>query len=334
MDLGICLRNRMPVRTIMELARRAEDRGFHSVWITEGLGYKDVVTQMAAVATATQRIGIASGIIPLRTRTPLLLGNTFIALDELSGGRAILGVGSGHPGPLRDYHGIRIERPVAFMRDYLNVIRLLYERESFSYEGQTLSVAPYTRGFAPPSAHLPIYIAALNPRMLGLVGEIADGAIMNLVTTAYLIEAQGMVAEGARQVGRDPGEVTLASFVLCSLSTNEARALQVIQEMIAQYARDPFYDAMLRRAGFGEALDLMADPLAKGDIKQAGGLIPEEMASSLAAYGPRDQCLATLDRFAQAGLKLAVLHPQLPPNADPLEALSELIDAFAPQKAP
>ncbi len=120
MDLGICLRNRMPVRTIMALARHAEDRGFHSVWITEGLGYKDVVTQMAAVATATQRIGVASGIIPIRTRTPLLLGNTFIGLDELSSGRAILGVGSGHPGALRDYHGIQIERPVAYMRDYLS----------------------------------------------------------------------------------------------------------------------------------------------------------------------------------------------------------------------
>ncbi len=329
MDLGICLRNRMPVRTIMELARHAEDRGFHSVWITEGLGYKDVVTQMAAVATATKRIGIASGIIPIRTRTPLLLGNTFIALDELSGGRAILGVGSGHPGPLQDFHGIRIERPVAFMRDYLSVIRLLYERESFSYEGRTFNVAPYERGFAPPSPRLPIYIAALNPGMLGLAGELADGVIMNLVTPPYLAEAQGIIAERARRAGRDPGQIKLGSYVLCSLSDNETEALEVIRDMIAHYARDPFYEAMLRRAGFGDTLDEMADPLERGDLARAAAMIPEAMASALTMYGSKDRCQATLDGLAQAGLQLAVLHPQMPKGTDHLKAIGELIDAFA-----
>ena len=86
---------------------------------------------------------------------------------------------------------------------------------------------------------------------------------------------------------------------------------------------------MLRRAGFAEPLDRMAGHLAKGDIKGVGAMIPEDMASSLAMYGSRDRCRATLDALGEAGLQLAVLHPQFSEGTDPHTAISELIDAFA-----
>ena len=134
--VGVCLRSSLPVRTSVALARRAEDAGFHSVWVTEGTGAKDAVTQMAAIACGASRIQVASGIIPIWTRTPIMLGSTAVGLDELSDGRLILGLGFGHRPLLRSQIAIDMQSRPQWQKMPTATIcyrNIVYRRRAVAY---------------------------------------------------------------------------------------------------------------------------------------------------------------------------------------------------------
>ena len=264
--LGICLRNTLSIDNLVALSRRAEDSGFHSIWITEGTGSKDVISQMAAVATATDRILVGSGIIPIWMRTPIILGASFLGLDEISKGRAIMGLGSGHRNAMRDFHGIEIKRSVVHMRDYIAVAKLLFKENRFSYEGETVRIAGYRRTVTPYSDDIPVYIAALGPRMLRLAGECADGVLMNCMTPEHAARAVTTIHAAARDAGRDPKDVTVGSYIMTCMNDDEEKAYETVRIMAAAYARDAFYNAMLRQAGFGDVLDSISGEFEARDL--------------------------------------------------------------------
>jgi alkanesulfonate monooxygenase SsuD/methylene tetrahydromethanopterin reductase-like flavin-dependent oxidoreductase (luciferase family) len=330
--LGICLRNTLSIDSLVALARRAEERGYHSIWITEGTGSKDVISQMAAVAVATQRILIGSGIIPIWMRTPIILGASFLGLDELSKGRAIMGLGSGHPNAMRDFHGIEIKRSVPHMRDYVAIAKLLFKEKRFSYEGETARVTGYRRTVASYSDDIPIYIAALGPRMLRLAGECADGVLMNCMTPEHAAEAVKTVHAGSRAAGRDPLRVTIAAYIMTCMDDDEGRAFETVRTMVAAYSRDAFYNAMLRRAGFSDVLDSISAELEARDLKAAAARVPESMVDSMAVYGSEERCRSRLPAFIDAGIDLPVIHSMPIPGIDPWDEHAQLIDAFAPDR--
>jgi hypothetical protein len=140
-ELGIVLRTYLPIQAGIELAQEAERRGFHSVWTTESMDAKDAFTQMAAYAMKTQSIRIGSGIVPIYLRTPILTGMSALGLAELSGERAILGLGASHPFIVENGHGVKLERPLQRMREYVEIIRLMREKRQFSYHGQIFNAS-------------------------------------------------------------------------------------------------------------------------------------------------------------------------------------------------
>ncbi|MSQ26291.1 MAG: LLM class flavin-dependent oxidoreductase [Dehalococcoidia bacterium] len=330
MNLGIGLANILPVRDLVALSQHAERRGWHSVWITEGTGAKDVITQMSAVALATSRIRVASGIIPIWTRTPVMLGASFLGLDELSDGRAIMGLGAGHSWAIRDYHGIEPSRAVARMRDTVAIAKLLFRQPHFSYQGATARVINYRRTVTPARDDIPVYIAALGPQMLRLAGQCADGVIMNAMTPAHISRAAAIVRAAALAAGRDPSRIVIGAYLLTCVHHDPAVALRVCRRMIANYARDPYYAAMLRDSGFGATLDAMAPAFAAGDLSAAASLVPQHVVDALALYGPAESCRRRLQTFLDAGLDLPVIHAFHPRAPDPAAALRATIDALAP----
>ena len=334
MNLGIGLANILPVRDLVALSQHAERRGYHSVWITEATGAKDVITQMSAVALATTAIRVASGIIPIWTRTPIMLGASFLGLDELSDGRAIMGLGAGHPWAIRDFHGIEPTRAVARMRDTVAIAKLLFRQPHFSYDGPTARVVNYRRTVTPARDDIPVYLAALGPQMLRLAGQCADGVIMNAMTPAQIARAVATVRDAARAAGRDPSRIVIGAYVLTCVHDDPAVALRVCRRMIANYARDPYYAAMLRDSGFGDTLDALAPAYAAGDLSAAAALVPQHMAAALALYGPAADCRRRLQPFLAAGLDLPVIHAFHPRSPDPVSSLRATIDALAPSAPP
>ena len=333
--LGILLRSYLPIELALELSQEAERRGYHSVWVTEGMDAKDAFTQMTAHAMKTQRIRVGSGIVPIYSRTPVLTGMTMMGLEEISGGRAILGLGASHPFIVEGGHGLKLERPLARMKEYIEIVRRVAQEPEFSYHGEVFDIpryVAYSRAlFAPGPVHVPIFIAALRSRMLRLGGSTADGVLMNLATPDYLRRAGNIVREAARDAGRDPNSVTVASIVGASVSQDEAAAEGALRLAVARYPTlMPFYNRMLRESGFASEMDEIAMEVVQGDFEGSAWKVPDSLVRALGVYGSPEHCRQGLKPFEEAGADLLVLMPYVPEGADTGQAIGDLIQAFAP----
>ena len=334
-DIGIVLRTYLPIQQSMELAQEAERRGFHSVWVTEGMDSKDAFTQMTAYALKTQRIRMGSGIVPIYSRTPILTGMSMLALAELSGERAILGLGASHPYIVEKGHGRKLSKPLATMREYIEIIRRLTKEQKFSYEGKIFNIPLYdgsTRHyFESRPFHFPILVAALRSQMVRLGATVADGILMNMVTPQYLKQSVATAREASKAVGRDSKDVTFASLVGVAVSQDEEVAAESARNQVTQYPTlMPFYSNMLREIGFDKEMDAIAPDAAKGDVAAAAKKIPYEMVRSLAVFGSPERCRQDLKAYEDSGADLLVLMPYIPKGVDTAQAIADVIQTFAP----
>ena len=211
--LGVRLGNetQLSPADIQGLALVAEDLGYQEIWMTEGAG-RDSLTQLASIATATNRIVAGTGILPIYSRTPLITAMSAAGLAAVSGGRFILGLGVGNRPATENGHGVTFANPLDRLRETIYIVRRLLQGEEVTFHGKALKVTEVSLGDAAPKEKVPIYIAALGPRMLRLAGEIADGVLLSWAASSYLKEAIRQVREGAVSAGRDlpEGDSSLA----------------------------------------------------------------------------------------------------------------------------
>ena len=334
-EIGLLLRCSLPVQLSIELVQEAERQRFHSVWVTEGSDSKDAYTQMAAWAMKTQRIHIGSGITPVYTRTPVMSAMSMLALAELSGERAIMGLGTGHPLNVEEGHGLKIRSPLLYMREYTEVSRLVTRQRKFSYHGKVFNIPNYDGSprsqFEPHPFHIPIFLAALRTKMVRLAAELADGVLMNMTTPGYLRNARDIFREEAQAAGHDPDQMTFGAIVNASVSQDEGAAAEVIRDSVAQYPTlMPFYRRMLRETGFAAEMEAIGPELATGDVEGASRKIPETMLRSLGVFGTPQHAREALKPFEETGTDLIVLHPFAPKGADMGQSIADVIQAFAP----
>jgi alkanesulfonate monooxygenase SsuD/methylene tetrahydromethanopterin reductase-like flavin-dependent oxidoreductase (luciferase family) len=332
-ELGILLRTYLPIQQSIELVQEAERRGFHSVWVTESMDSKDAFTQMAAWAMKTERIHVGSGITPIYTRTPVMSGMTMLSLAELSGERAILGLGTGHPFGVEEGHGVKLDRPLASIREYTEIVRLVTQKREFSYHGEVFNIpgyAGYERShFETHPFRIPIFLAALRSGMVRLAGELADGVLMNLATPEYIRRAADIFRQEAQSAGRDLGQMTFASIVNASVSQDEGAAAETVRRSVAMYPTlMPFYRRMLRETGFADEMRAIAPEVATGDVEAATRKIPDSMLRSLGVFGSAQQAREGLKVFEETEADLLVLHPFVAEGADTGQAIADVIQAF------
>lgn len=330
----------------IDLAQEAERRGFHSVWVPEWSEARDAVTQMTAIALKTHRILVGSGVSPIYIRTPILAGMTLLGLHEFTGGRAILGLGASHSYVVEEAHGLKLERPLRHMREYIEIIRKMLWEQQFSYTGEVFQIPGFSSLLTPIRSHLPIYVAALRSRMLQLAGEVADGVLLSLAPAEYLAQATKIVAKGARAVGKDPADVTIGVVLPACVSINERAAVRATRLRIARYlAIMPFYTRMLRQAGFAADLEKLpplgrkAHEVSREEIDEIAEKLPGRMVDALAIWGSPEQCRQQVRAYQEAGAELLILTPIIAEGnwwgtADSHAAtelgLRHLLDAFTP----
>src|SRR5512139_58681 len=160
------------------LAREAEALGYDALWVPELTG-PDVFTTLAMYAAATSRVGLATGVIPIQTRTAPTLAMSFASLHAFSGGRAIAGLGVSSTIVVEQWHGAKYPPPLAATRDCVTIMRQIFTTGKCVYDGEVYSAKGFRLGFAIPSPPPTIFLAGLNPRMLRLAGAIADGVLLN-----------------------------------------------------------------------------------------------------------------------------------------------------------
>src|SRR6202165_2781867 len=165
-------------------AKAAERLGVESVWLTQLPYARDAALVLAAYANATQRIGFGTGVLPIYTRHPTAMVQMAASLDELSGGRFTLGMGISHKVTVESMWGLHLDSPVDAMREYLDIVRTSLRDGGCAIDGKHFSAHWAYSG--PRRAEMPVMISALNPRMLELAGEQADGVVLWMCSPAYI----------------------------------------------------------------------------------------------------------------------------------------------------
>jgi alkanesulfonate monooxygenase SsuD/methylene tetrahydromethanopterin reductase-like flavin-dependent oxidoreductase (luciferase family) len=240
---------------ITELAARAETLGFDRVWIieTNDRGAFSIATQ---IALATERIAVGTNVVSTFTRTPTLLAMETITLDELSGGRFVLGIGPGGTELVRDGHGLTFEKPLTRVSESLDIIRALVTGERLTYEGAIFDIKQDFRlRVGARTARPPVYISALNPKMLRLAGEKADGVILSHAPVEAVDAIRANVAEGAQRAGRSVDDVEICINLPLGVPLDEGIAN--LRKAVAWHLAAPTYDWLASHTPFAdEALEI------------------------------------------------------------------------------
>lgn len=298
----------MPLEEAVRFGAAAEEAGFDSVWHVEI--QREPFVPPAAIAARTKRIRLGNG-LAIWARSPVVAALTAADLDELSGGRFLFGIG-GPPAWNERYHGIRYERPVERMREYVEVIRGVWTAHggaSFSYEGERFRVDGFRRSVRQERERIPIFLGAVRPRMIRLAGTAADGVLFNVLTTPrYLREyALEPLAAGVRRAGRQPSDLEIASVVTMAVDRDGAQAREWARHHVAYYTVIPYMDAVLNLHGFQREAAAVREAAARGDAEGMMRAMSDEMVEAHAIAGTPDECRRKLSDFG--ALDLAVLFP-------------------------
>ncbi len=284
------------------LAREAEAAGFDAVWATEFHNH-DVYTWMTAMALATSRIGIGSGIAYAFARPPVLVAAAAADVDEVSDGRVLLGLGSGTQRMNESWYGLAFEKPAARMAEAVRVIRATWAAAGgprFRYEGKfwNLDIENYRRpNLRRPE--LPIYVAGVNRLMARAAGEVADGYIGHPLSSRRFMRevTHPAVLEGLKRSGRERTTMTLANYLICSMHEDREVARREAAHQIAFHATVYTYRSIFQLHGYGAQRETIRAAFAKGDVATMVSSVPEEMVDECAIAGTPDECRQQLKRY-------------------------------------
>ncbi len=270
-------------------AKAAEGLGYESVWVTQLPHARDAELVLAAYAHATQRIGFGTGILPIYTRHPTAMVQMAATLDELSGGRFTLGIGVSHKVTVESMWGMKLDSPVDAMREYLDIVRTSLRDGGCSIDGKYFSAHWAYSG--PRRAEMPIMISALNPRMLDLAGEKADGIVLWMCSPSYIRDlVVPAVTAGRHKAGKDLEGFEIVAAVPVCLTSDRAGGQAVFRQTVERYSNLPYYRKMMDASGF-------ASELAAGEVSAA-------MIDELAGIGDERQVRDVIRRYREAGVTL------------------------------
>lgn len=290
------------MQQMVELACEAERAGLDSIYLTEA--WRSGFVGLAAIAAATERVEIGPYILNAYARSVWITAMSAVDLDELSGGRLVLGVGSGNKHINEDWQGIPQDRPVKKMAEYVTLLRQAVSTrlgETLQWEG-ALHRMQWPPAVAPTRERIPVYLAALYPQMTAVAGRVADGLALGALLSADYIrsEMKPRFQRAAADAGRDPEQlgIYLAPFVSVHDDPEIAReAARLAICHLYSPLPHPYYDHVLREQGFAAAADACAEHVPAGRIERAAEAITDEVLDTVTICGTLDDCRAGLARF-------------------------------------
>jgi len=298
-----------PPQTIIELSKSAEDNGFSGVFITEA--GNDSLAYCIGVGAQTRSIKLGTAITNIYLRHPVLLANEAAAVQEFTGGRFILGLGTGHRegnGAL----GIEMGVPMEKMREVVGILRKAIDG------GRT---GPKV------TSKLPIYLAGVSRPMVKLAGEIADGVIFNFFPPARVKEALGEIAEGAKKAGRNVNEIEPTLFATAFISDDIEMARKPARTLLSRYGAMPYYGNMFAHAGFEREI---AGIRAAGiDAKAAIASVTDQMIDATLLVGPEARVRERLQELTAPGVGWAIVFIN-PVGEDRASAVKRALRALRP----
>src|SRR5215831_10863741 len=222
-------------KTVLRTAQLADDLGYDSIWIPEAWAYEQFQL-LTEIALHTKRLKLATGIANVFSRSPGLLAMSVATLDEISEGRAILGLGTSGKNVVENFHGVPYKKPLTHLRETIGILRTLWRGGRLSPELSTLFDARHFKlEMKPLRDDIPIYVASLQEQAIREVGRLADGWVPTFWPYKHLKDGTALLAEGAANGGRDPRKIDVAPFVAVIPFDDVGAARSMIKPLVAFY---------------------------------------------------------------------------------------------------
>lgn len=279
MRLGIEFVPNMPIRDLVDYAVLAEQNGIGYLWLTEHYNNRNVYASLSQIATRTSKIYMGPGVTNTFTVNPAVTASAIASIDELSGGRAMLGIGPGDITTLATL-GIPMQSPVARLKDGVSVIRKLLSGEQVSMRGQVFNISGAQLNFK-PVRDIPVYIGALGPAMLKIAGEIGDGCLINASHPVDFEEAVPLIKEGSK--GRKGYDI--AAYTCFSIDEDAERAKKAVKPVVAFIIAGCSESALRRHKIDLVKVISIKNNLRIGDFKSAFRAIDDNMIEAFSLNG-------------------------------------------------
>jgi F420-dependent oxidoreductase-like protein len=305
----------------LEIARTAEALGYDSIWTAEAYG-SDSATVLAWLAAQTSRIKLGSGILQIPARSAAMTAMTAATIDQLSGGRLLLGLGTSGPQVSEGWHGVRFAKQLQRTREYVAVVRMALAHQKVEFHGETLDLPlPDGPGKAlklsirPVQDPIPIYLAVLGPRNVALAGEIADGWLPVFFSPEHVASLRVPLEEGAALARRSLDDFRICPSVQVLISDDIAAARDAMRPMLSLYVggmgsrEQNFYNRLVSSYGFGAAARQVQDLYLTGKRSEAAAALPDELIDQVTIAGPRERASERIRAYRDAGVDTLIVSP-------------------------
>ena len=303
----------------IDLIKQAESMGYDSVWTAEAYG-NDAVTSAAYVLAQTSKIRVGTAIMQMPARTPAMCAMTAMSLDQLSGGRFIVGLGASGPQVVEGWHGVPYGKPVTRTKEYIQIMRKIFEREGpVEFDGQMYQMpnqSEGTTGLGKPlksilaaASDIPIYTASITPAGLRCAGEVADGVFPVWMDPNKYDVLGDSIEQGFEKAGNGKSlkDFDVAPFVTVAMNDDLDAAYDALRPWLALYIggmgakNKNFYHDYATRLGYGDAADQIQELYLSGKKPEAEALVPNELLDEVSLIGPRERIIERLGPWKEAG---------------------------------
>ena len=319
----------LPLDAIPELARLAESHGFGCAWGGEA-NNKDPTVMLSAIAAVTSRMKIGSAVYHILGRTPATLALQAVGLDELSGGRFLLGLGSSNPTIAR-WHGLTLDHPLGRVQEYLEIVVRAMRGEKLDFDGKYFSSHAFKMAFKARQERIPIYLAAFGPMMTRLAGKITDGVLINMANPKEIRRIVADVKQGAEEAGKNPAAMEIICKIRCSIAPSYGVAREALSHALTYYALADYYRNLLGRMGFAPEVEAMRAAWKSGGFHAARRLITDRLFQGLplVAATSAEEVVEQIQPYIEAGATRIIL-PYVAASDDVVGEMKNFIQYWSP----
>jgi len=321
--IGYSLGPLLSMREVLACAKMADShQSVDSLWVPESWGRESFAT-LGAMSQVTKKVRLGTSIINIYSRTPATVAMAATTLDMLSDNRTVIGLGASTAAIVESWHGLKFERPVSRMREYIECLRLMTSGEKVNYSGKFFKINNFKILHQPQRKQIPIFMAAVNKKMVSLASELADGILLYM---RPLDELRKTVLDLKRSM--KGGNLEIACSFICALSNKEPeKARERAAKTLAFYvAVGKYYSKFLSENGFRNEVEQITAEYVSGGADAAARFVSNKMLDSLAICGSGEECRKSLARFVSAGITLPII--QLNPVGDSESSFREMLSTF------
>jgi len=318
MRIACSLGSLLSVEQVLQCTDMISETKIDSIWIPETWGMENF-SMLGTVANKTKTQKIGSSIINIYSRSPSTISMGAATIDILSEGRLILGLGTSSGPIIEDFHGDKFESPVQRMREYVEIIQLALIKKQINYSGKIFNLKNFTLLMEPKRQSIPIYLAAINQKMVELTWEIADGVIFYL---RPMDEMKTIISKMQLQK-----KIDVACQIITCISNNSEDAILRVKKTLAFYISvGKIYREFLNKNGFKSETNNIFEEFKKSGFKSNHELVTNSMLKSLCIAGTSDESKSQLQKFRDVGIDLPII--QFNPIGDINESFSLLKKTF------